>query len=50
MHAKHCAHLFGTAQFGLAQTALLFDPAKDFLDAAAGMDRLVWWVPFIGHR
>ena len=40
MQAKHCVHLLGAAQLELAQTALLFDPAKHLLDAAAGVDRL----------
>ena len=40
MQAKHCAHLFGAAQFELAQTAPLFDPGKNLLDAPVGIDRL----------
>ncbi len=38
VQTKHCAHLFGAAQFELAQTTPLFDLAKHLLDAAAGID------------
>ncbi len=40
MQPEHRTHLAFAAQLELAQTAPLFDPAKNLLDAAAGMDRL----------
>lgn len=40
VQAKHRTHLACAAQLELAQAAPLFDPAKHFLDAAAGIDRL----------
>ena len=40
MQPKHRSHLVCAAQFELAETAPLFDPAKHPLDAAPGIDRL----------
>jgi len=40
VQAKHRTHLFGAAQFEVAQPTPLFDPAKHLLNAAAGVHRL----------
>jgi hypothetical protein len=40
MQPEHCTDIRLTAQLELAQPPELLDPAKNFLDATAGIDRL----------